>query len=186
MRLNLGCGSRKQDGWTNVDRFPGCNPDQVVDLEVLPWPWPDNSVREVQMIHVLEHLGQTPERFLGIIQELYRVCRHDARVYIVVPHPRHDSYLTDPTHVRPITADGMAMFSQSRNLRQQATGAANSPLGLMLGVDFETEKAEHHLDPRWQKRLASGQCSRAEIEEAVEDFNNVVESIHIHLKAVKR
>ena len=78
MRLNLGCGQDKRDGWTNVDKMAAAEPDQVVDLEELPWPWPDSSVEEVAMKHVLEHLGAETDVYLGIIKELYRVCRHGA------------------------------------------------------------------------------------------------------------
>ena len=57
MRFNLGCGFNKRDGFINVDRFADCAPDEIVDLEKIPWPWPDDSAEEIQMIHVLEHLG---------------------------------------------------------------------------------------------------------------------------------
>jgi predicted SAM-dependent methyltransferase len=105
MRLNLGCGNRKLQGWRNVDKVPDCSPDELVDLEQLPWPWPDNSVDEIFLSHVLEHLGQATDVYLGIIKELYRVCRDGATITIIVPHPRHDHFLTDPTHVRAVTAE---------------------------------------------------------------------------------
>ncbi len=183
--MNLGCGSRKMEGWLNVDRFAGCQPDQVVDLEQLPWPWPDGCASEVRLSHVLEHLGQQPDAWLGIISELYRICAPGARVFIVVPHPRHDSFLIDPTHVRPVTAEGLAMFSQARNRRLQAAGFANTPLGLMIGVDFDVEKAESILDPRWQQRLSAKEVTLAEVQAAILERYNVVESIHITLRAVK-
>ena len=77
--LNLGCGFQKRDGFLNVDSFAGCEPDMVVDLEQLPWPFASDSAERVLMSHVLEHLGQTPAVFLGIMQELYRVCRDGRR-----------------------------------------------------------------------------------------------------------
>ena len=90
MKLNLGCGNYKMDGFFNVDKFAYCEPDEVVDLEVFPWPWADNAVDEVVMSHVLEHLGQETKVYFGIIKELYRVCGDGAEVRIAVPHPRHD------------------------------------------------------------------------------------------------
>ncbi len=45
LRLNLGCGMKHIEGYVNVDRFG--EPDVRHDLEVLPWPWPDDSVSEV-------------------------------------------------------------------------------------------------------------------------------------------
>jgi predicted SAM-dependent methyltransferase len=70
VKLNLGCGSQMLAGFCNVDKFG--DPDLTWDLETLPWPWADNSVEEVLLSHVLEHLGQTPASFLAIMQELER------------------------------------------------------------------------------------------------------------------
>ena len=47
MKLNLGCGHDHKDGYINVDVSDLGNPDQVVDLEVLPWPWEDNAIEEI-------------------------------------------------------------------------------------------------------------------------------------------
>jgi hypothetical protein len=56
LRLNLGCGSKRLDGYINVDKFG--DPDLQFDLETFPYPWENNSVTEIKMHHVLEHLGQ--------------------------------------------------------------------------------------------------------------------------------
>ena len=67
LKLNLGCGQRKMDGYVNVDASPVCGPDQVVDLEKTPWPWPDDAADTVKLIHVLEHLGQQPATFQPLL-----------------------------------------------------------------------------------------------------------------------
>ena len=106
LRLNLGCGAKRLDGYINVDKFG--NPDLLFDLETFPYPWKNNSVAEIEMHHVLEHLGQKNEVYLKIIQELYRICQSAAKVQITVPHHRSDSFFHDPTHVRPITSTGLS------------------------------------------------------------------------------
>ncbi|HEY4922650.1 MAG TPA: hypothetical protein VII40_21300 [Xanthobacteraceae bacterium] len=185
MRLNLGCGNRKLPDWVNVDMSPGCNPDQVVDLEQIPWPWPDDSVEEVLLSHVLEHLGRTTELYLDIFKELYRVCADGAKVTIVVPHPRHDFFLNDPTHVRAITPEGLALFSQKINQKWIKDGAANTPLGVYLGIDFDIVGSKYVLDELWLGRAQRGQVSKAEIDQAARQFNNVVMQTTIELKAIK-
>jgi hypothetical protein len=185
MRLNLGCGGRKYADWINVDKFPTCNPDQVVDLEHFPWPWPDNSVDEVRMYHVLEHLGAETAVYLGMIKELYRVCRDSAKIHIIVPHPRHDDFLNDPTHVRPVTADSLLLFSQAANREWLATGAANSPLGLYLEVDFAVETAALELAEPWKQLFEGKKISNADLRHAVQSYNNVIKQFNIVITAIK-
>ena len=101
MKLNLGCGYNKLDGFTNVDSQESCEPDILVDLEELPWPFESDSADEIVLCHVLEHLGETSAIYLKIIQELYRVSQHSARISITVPHPRPDDFTNHPS----ITSD---------------------------------------------------------------------------------
>jgi hypothetical protein len=123
---------------------------------------------------VLEHLGQSTDVFLSIIKEMYRVCRDAARIEIIVPHPRSDHYLGDPTHVRPVTIPMLQLFDQRLNREWVAIGAANTPLGIILEVDFEVESAAHLLEQARQEKLSSGQMSEAEMATAVSQYNNVV------------
>ena len=150
LRLNLGCGTKHLDGYINVDKFG--NPDLKLDLETFPWPWEDNSVVEVELRHVLEHLGQQTKVYLKIIQELYQICQSQVRVHVVVPHHRHDDLLHDPTHVRPITPFGLSMFSKKLNKQWQANGDATTPLGLYLDVDFELVETLYIPSELWYER----------------------------------
>jgi tetratricopeptide (TPR) repeat protein len=174
LKLNLGCGNLKMKGFVNVDCVAICQPDMLVDLEKTPWPWEDDSVDEIKLIHVLEHLGQQTDVFLSIIKEMYRVCRDGARIEITVPHPRSEAFLGDPTHVRPVTGAMLHLFSQKLNRECVAAGASNTPLGLILGVDFEIESNLDALMPFWQTRLSSGQMSEAEVRQAARQYNNVI------------
>jgi ubiquinone/menaquinone biosynthesis C-methylase UbiE len=185
MRLNLGCGNSKIPGWINIDKIAACNPDQVVDLEAFPWPWPDSSVDEVLLAHVLEHLGAKTETYLSIIRELYRVCRNGATVKIIVPHPRHDFFLDDPTHVRAITPDGLAMFSQKINREYMAKSAANTPLGIYCNVDFAFDSVTYQLDEPWNGRLKRGEISSQELDQVSRQYNNVIAQTTTVLRAVK-
>jgi predicted SAM-dependent methyltransferase len=139
MRLNCGCGINlaPEDKWINVDKFP-LHPDIFVhDLEVLPWPWADDSVEEVVMNHVLEHLGQTVEAYLNIWKELYRVCMDGANVNITVPHPKHDYFINDPTHVRAVTPEGIVLLSKKECRKFKENRNSNTQLAFMLGVNFD-------------------------------------------------
>ncbi len=185
MRLNLGCGSRKLEGFVNVDKYPGCAPDLVHDLEQLPWPFPDDSAEEVVLRHVLEHLGRETSVYLGLMGELWRVCAPGATLRITVPHPRHDDYLGDPTHVRPITVQGLELFSQAKNREWAAAGRPNTPLGIQLGIDFAIASATMVPDEPWRGRLERKEITPRDLAAAVRQLNNVVKETEIVLRAVK-
>ncbi len=185
MRLNLGCGFNKLDGFVNLDKEAGCAPDRVVDLEQFPWPLEDNCADEVVLSHVLEHLGQSTETYLTIIRELYRVCADGAQVRIRVPHPRNDEFLADPTHVRPIIPDQFHLFSKKKNIEWREQGYANSQLALHLNVDFEVEQVEYFPSEEWLGRMRAGEITSEEMAEmAIHQFN-IIDEVEIELRAIK-
>jgi hypothetical protein len=183
MKLNLGCGGQILPGYCNVDKFG--EPDLTWDLEILPWPWPDNAAEEVLLSHVLEHLGQTPGAFLAIMQELYRVCQKDALVKVIVPHPRSDLFLADPTHVRAITPMMLEMFSRRLNQEWGRMGGANTPLALQCGVDFEVVSSVMILEEPYLSLHRSGRITTQQLQDMERTQNNVVSQIEMVLKAVK-
>lgn len=185
LKFNMGCGFDKRPGWINVDSFAGCNPDEVVNLESVPWPWLDNSADAVMFNHSLEHLGRDPQVFLGIMKELYRICQDQAVIDIRVPHPRHDNFINDPTHVRPITADMLFLFDKESCLEWARIGASNTPLALHLDVDFYPENVAYMPDPRYAELLQSGKISGAELEVLMREKNNVVQEIQVKLRVKK-
>lgn len=183
LRLNLGCGARRLAGYVNVDKFG--EPDLRHDLEAFPWPWDNDSVEEIVLIHVLEHLGQDPRVYLKIMQEMYRIGRAGARIMIVVPHFRHDFFYDDPTHVRAVTPLGLQLFSQRLNREWIAAGASNSPLGLYLGVNFELTRTNYRPSSHWF-RLHPGPDVDLDLllhESAL--HNNLIEQIEMMLEVVK-
>ncbi len=185
LKLNLGCGYNKLAGYVNVDSAPGCKPDTVWDLETRPWPWDDHSVSEIVLFHALEHMGATSDSFFSIMQELYRVCRHGAVLHITVPHPRHDNFIGDPTHVRAITPQLMSLFSRANCDLWKSQSASNTPLAHYLDVDFETVRAEVKLDEPYASALANGQIKPEEVALLLRERNNVATEFSISLRALK-
>lgn len=179
LKLNLGCGNNPIPGYINVDKFG--TPDVLHDLETFPWPWQDNTVEEIRLYNVLEHLGEKLEIYFGIIKELYRICISGAKLDIIVPHPRHDDFINDPTHVRIVTPESLLLFSKSRNLEWMKHGNPNSPLGLYLNIDFEIEKSTFFLDPIWLKKIQNNEIDEAFLNQAKRNFNNVAKAIQIIL-----
>ncbi len=183
--FNMGCGFNKIEDAVNVDKSAKCNPDEVWDLESTPWPWETSCADEVYFNHALEHMGQDPKVYLSIVQELYRICKPGAVVHINVPHPRHDHFLADPTHVRPITLIGLTLFSKKLNKQWIDAGVSNSPLGIYYDVDFELTKANMVLDEPFKSMFADELITEAELNLEIAQKNNVVSQIEFQLVAVK-
>ena len=98
VKIDLGCGYKKVPGSIGVDMVQAPAVDVVAHFGH-GLPFKDNSADAIYAYHLLEHLDD----FLGFMDEIWRVCRPDARVYIKVPHATspYDTW-KDPTHRRGI------------------------------------------------------------------------------------
>ena len=186
MKLNLGCGYSKLDGFLNVDIDPHCMPDVLVDLECIPWPFIDDCVDEVSLIHVLEHLGETKDKYFSIIQELFRVSRDKGKIRIIVPHPRHDHFINDPTHIRPIMPEQFYMFSKTQNRELRKEGCANSNFSEYLGVDFDVTDVQWVPDDLWLQKIKDNEITSEKLVELAQFQYNIVREIHIELRVIKQ
>ena len=135
-KLNLGCGFDKREGWVNADNFPQCQPDVLLDIESTPWALDDNSFDHILLKHVLEHVGADFATFARVMRELYRVAAPQALIEIHVPHYRHDTWWSDPTHVRAFTPLTFRMMSRKQCDEWIARRANYTMLAHLMGVDF--------------------------------------------------
>ena len=185
MKLNLGCGSKLYDGYVNVDKFDIYNIDIKHDLEKFPYPFNDNSVEEIILSHVLEHIGQDPDIFMKILKELYRICKNQALIKIAVPHPRHDDFISDPTHVRPITVLSLSLFDKAQNEQWEKNGAANTPLALIHKVNFKIEDINYKIEKDIMVKFNKGEIDKVKLDYMVKHYNNVVKQIDIKWRVIK-
>jgi len=136
LRLNLGSGSKPKDGYLNVDLdgWPGV--DEIVDLNVLPWPWEDDSVESVFAQDSLEHLcplgrsmGQM--NIIAIIQEIWRILLPGGVAELIVPSTDGRGAFMDPTHVTYWNANTFLYFLGMENGRE-----LNYPQFIVPGLNF--------------------------------------------------
>jgi SAM-dependent methyltransferase len=81
--LDLGCGPRgKLAGSIGLDKRPAPHVDVVHDLNVYPYPFPDDRFDHVEMSHVIEHV----DRPLQMLNEVHRIGRAGGSVRIITPH----------------------------------------------------------------------------------------------------
>ena len=184
-KINLGCGKDYLDDWVNVDFYDDSTCDIKHDLEVFPWPWEDNSVSEIRIIHTLEHLGADWKVYIKILQEMYRVCEDDAHIQVDVPSPWHWNYISDPTHVRPVTQDGLNLFSKEHCQKCIDEGMSETPFAMIYDVDLRPHNVEWKFDGMWQGKIDRGEIHRSQIEEIHANYRNVVTEFKIPLAVVK-
>lgn len=98
LKLNLGSGPTKMEGFLSVDniKFPGV--DVVADL-TKRFPWDDNTVDEIHASHVIEHF-EAMER-VHFVNEVYRVLKPGGKATLVAPHWASCRAYGDPTHKFP-------------------------------------------------------------------------------------
>jgi hypothetical protein len=185
LKLTLGCGYRRMAGFVNVDVSDVCGPDLVANLEHVPWPWATDSVGLVSFHHSLEHMCATPEQFLALMSELYRVCCNDAVVSIRVPHPRHDDFMNDPTHVRAITPDILSLFDRELNDAWKRDNVTNTPLAHYLGVDFKVTGVELTLAEPYLSQFAARVLTPEQVFAELKAKNNVAKEYSIELRVRK-
>jgi len=93
-KLNLGCGTDIKEGYLNLDCAEIEGVDIVHSLEKFPYPFKDNTFKEIIAINVLEHLDDT----VKVMEEIWRICRNNAKVIIRIPYWNSIDCITDPTH----------------------------------------------------------------------------------------
>jgi len=95
MKLYLGAGAKRLDGYIHVDLEPGEGIDLVYDLNEVPWPWDDESADIIVAEDLVEHLKIS---LIEFCEEAWRVLAPGGELFIRTPHHSGDSSWIDPTH----------------------------------------------------------------------------------------
>jgi hypothetical protein len=184
-RLNLGCGLSKFNDYLNVDSSELVKPDQVVDLNVTPWPWKTNEFGHIVAKDILEHLGDDKTSFMDIIKEMYRISDNGAVWEVQVPHWRCDIAVDDPTHKRLITLGTFMLLNQKKMFERVKENQSDSMLAFEYGVDLEVCDVQFEYLPHWEERLKKGEISEEELNYALNTFNNVALSMKVLIQVNK-
>lgn len=143
MKLDLGSGGHKREGFLGVDISADCNADVVHDLRVVPWPFADASVDAVHCSHFFEHL--TGAERLIFMEELYRVMQPGAQAFLITPYWSSMDAVQDPTHQWPPISQG-SYYYFNKSWRDQVRIAHYG-----IRCDFDV-RFELILHKEWQQR----------------------------------
>jgi len=99
VKLDLGCGKRKKEGFVGVDTRAFEGVDIVCDLGNERWPWDDGSVDEAHCSHMIEHLTATQR--VHFVNELHRVLKVGGQCQLIFPHALSERAYGDVTHQWP-------------------------------------------------------------------------------------
>ena len=98
IRLDMGAGKWKQEGFFAMDKRAVENVDLVHDLEVFPYPLPDECCHLMLASHVVEHLK--PWLMIDIMNEWWRLLIPGGKLMLAMPYPTSDGFYQDPTHIK--------------------------------------------------------------------------------------
>lgn len=93
-KLNFGTGIDYKKGFDNADIQEGA--DIIFDFNKFPYPIKDNTYDYVYASCILEHLFD-PEK---VLMELWRICKPNATIKIIVPYYNNKSACSSFQHIR--------------------------------------------------------------------------------------
>jgi predicted SAM-dependent methyltransferase len=114
MKLNIGCGPKIKNGYTNLDMSPLPGVDVVHNLDVYPWPFENETADQILAEHVFEHVKQPVE----FVLECWRILKPRGELVIVCPHWTSENAFTDPTHVRFVTDKTFDYWCENTDLNK--------------------------------------------------------------------
>lgn len=109
VKVELGCGRTKNEGYIGIDRFPLPGVDIVADLDK-GIPLEENSVDVMLSCNSLEHFSDLAH----IISEIYRVCKHEAIVLVLAPYYNTITNLANIYHKQVFNDDTFRFFSPDK------------------------------------------------------------------------
>lgn len=95
MKLNLGSGMRKLDGYVNIDIRQECDPDVILDIEKGLY-FHDNEIDEVRAYDFMEHIHQ--DKVIYVMSEIHRILKPEGIFDFFIPSTEGIGAFMDPTH----------------------------------------------------------------------------------------
>lgn len=165
LKLNMGSGDQKMEGYKSVDISDKCGADYVYDITKLPYPKEWEGVEEIRMDNIIEHLH--PSDVIAVINECHRIMKPGGKLWIRVPFvnvkrftgeeslaqvikrmndilTQLDGMMTDPTHRESFTQDTFQYWDKN-HLRYKSFGKDYGIIPWSLSRSEEWEQGSKFL-----------------------------------------
>jgi ubiquinone/menaquinone biosynthesis C-methylase UbiE len=163
MKLNLACGQNKIDGFLGVDIVKTDITDKIMNLEVFPWDFKDDSVDEIFCSHYIEH---TPD-LIKFMDECYRILKVGGKMTVIAPYYTSVRATQDPTHKRFISESTFLYFNKEWMIQNKL-----EHYGIKADFDYTYG---YSFSPMWAMRNEEARNF------AIIHYNNVITDIQVIL-----
>lgn len=154
------------------------NVDVVHDLRKFPWPFKDQSIGEVYMKDVMEHLPDT----IKTMEELHRICKPGAKLYIAVPYWNCFEAITDPTHVRSFNEFTFEFFDPNRRRCQDRPYYSKARFTIeRMGFCIAPFRPILHLPYITRYRIVYNRFGKRMLQALASFFNNIIIGLEVYL-----
>lgn len=116
LKLNLGCGGKRIQGFVGVDVVDLPAVDVKMDVRQYLHSLENGSVSNVYSRHFLEHIDGAIMR--DLLLEIDRVLQPEGRIELIVPHFSNPYYYSDPTHRQPFGVHTFSYLCEHSCLRR--------------------------------------------------------------------
>ena len=110
LKIDLGCGEKKQPGFIGIDIRPLKGVDIVYDLEEFPYPLPNECASIIVASHLVEHINPHKGVFINFMNEIWRLMEIGGEFIISAPYAGSHGFYQDPTHCNPLNEDTWKYF----------------------------------------------------------------------------
>jgi len=164
--LDLGCGGLKMKGAIGVDKYPIIGVDAIVDLAEYPYPFANDVFDEVYLNDIIEHLPNT----IATMEEIYRISKPNAKIFIRVINWNSEFNSMDPTHVKAFGPRTFEFFGHKEDRMYYTHARFN-----VEKIEYNyCKKAIRHFRFKWLLKFLS------------QYLNNVLEDMHFELRVIKK
>jgi hypothetical protein len=115
IKLDIGSGVSKREGYFTIDKEPTVNADMCIDfeLEKRDEDFLYGGVGEIRAHHILEHFK--PENKVMIMKRFYDLLAVGGILDIEVPKFPHPASIQDPTHISFWCKESFWYFTKGNN-----------------------------------------------------------------------